>query len=507
MALEDEYELMVQSPQNEDSELLGHGREQIIQSSSSRRRFIIRSLLAFIVAIGAIIGLLISIKVDLASLVSQISRQAQGVMYSNGIWTTTDTLKSGLYVMGPPGVSLDGNLKADIRYVTAFLYAGWTNQFISQCHLILLAMMSRRVPILSPFIAHGGHLGGNESPIDFSVIFDMPRLSHDLQWPILEWSQLKLSVLTSNVTTRHEELNCWALTRSESKSEVYGTEIQRPFNFDITYTTAPDFAFMPNDWWGSFTGLANLLQPEGYEYAMSHSDKLRSFAPYGDGKPQMVNSTISPDQHMACFNHIYFLGGRTNYEYEHDVNPMWNLVGVNVHFTSHMDELANGYIRRIFDVSINARIPPFISIHIRRADFEGWCEPGRDRDYCLAPISAYARRLGQVQHELAGKHGPQSPLSRVGEVIVTSDEADPNWWAQIARLGWKTVDHEREQTVEKFGHWYPSLIDSIILSKGAGCVGTARSTFSNIAEARVKDWNGGPIRKVRWGSPDADMND
>ncbi|KAG8878508.1 hypothetical protein FRB97_002446 [Tulasnella sp. 331] len=457
MALEDEYELMVQSPQNEDSELLGHGREQIIQSSSSRRRFIIRSLLAFIVAIGAIIGLLISIKVDLASLVSQISRQAQGVMYSNGIWTTTDTLKSGLYVMGPPGVSLDGNLKADIRYVTAFLYAGWTNQFISQCHLILLAMMSRRVPILSPFIAHGGHLGGNESPIDFGVIFDMPRLSHDLQWPILEWSQLKLSVLTSNVTTRHEELNCWALTRSESKSEVYGTEIQRPFNFDITYTTAPDFAFMPNDWWGSFTGLANLLQPEGHEYAMSHSDKLRSFAPYGDGKPQMVNSTISPDQHMACFNHIYFLGGRTNYEYEHDVNPM--------------------------------------------------CEPGRDRDYCLAPISAYARRLGQVQHELAGKHGPQSPLSRVGEVIVTSDEADPNWWAQIARLGWKTVDHEREQTVEKFGHWYPSLIDSIILSKGAGCVGTARSTFSNIAEARVKDWNGGPIRKVRWGSPDADMND
>lgn len=68
-------------------------------------------------------------------------------------------------------------------------------------------------------------------------------------------------------------------------------------------------------------------------------------------------------------------------------------------------------------------------------------------------ISAYVRRLEQIHHELASKHGPSSHLSRVKEVILTSDESDPQWWEQIAAMGWKTVDHQREQTVKKFGHW------------------------------------------------------
>lgn len=113
---------------------------------------------------------------------------------------------------------------------------------------------------------------------------------------------------------------------------------------------------MPIDWWGSFTGLATLLQPEGYEYAMSHSDQLRSFAPNGESR--VISSTIPPDQHMACFDQLYFVSGRADYEYEQDVNPMWNLVGVHVRFTTRMNDLANGYIRRVFGVHVNTRVPP-----------------------------------------------------------------------------------------------------------------------------------------------------
>lgn len=237
--------------------------------------------------------------------------------------------------------------------------------------------MSRRVPILSPFTEYSPHLEGHAMPIDFSVIFDLPRLRDTLQWSILEWSDLKLSTSRTNATTMRDELKCWALEDGDSRNEADGDGIRDFFNFgglqipsdetililflvsyfsDITYTTAPDFAFMPNDWWGSFTGLASLLRPEGYAYAMSHSEELRSFAPITDS--QVVNSTIWPDQHMACFRHLYYLAGRVNYEHEKDINPMWNLVGVNIHFTSTMDELANGYIRRIFGVNTNARIPP-----------------------------------------------------------------------------------------------------------------------------------------------------
>lgn len=44
---------------------------------------------------------------------------------------------------------------------------------------------------------------------------------------------------------------------------------------------------------------------------------------------------------------------------------------------------------------------------------------------------------------------------------------------------------------------YPTLIDAVAQSMGAGFVGTLRSTMSLVAARRVEDWNGGPTRMVR----------
>ena len=81
-------------------------------------------------------------------------------------------------------------------------------------------------------------------------------------------------------------------------------------------------------------------------------------------------------------------------------------------------------------------------MHARRGDFEGWCGDV-PREECLAPLAAYARRVREVQDELRGRRG-----LAVAHVLMTSDERDPAWWAQVRALGWRYVDYERARTVE-----------------------------------------------------------
>ena len=53
---------------------------------------------------------------------------------------------------------------------------------------------------------------------------------------------------------------------------------------------------------------------------------------------------------------------------------------------------------------------------------------------------------------------------------------------------------------------YPVLVDAYVQSAGMGFIGTDRSTFSIVAKRRVKDWHGGAVRTVKWGTPDADVH-
>lgn len=51
---------------------------------------------------------------------------------------------------------------------------------------------------------------------------------------------------------------------------------------------------------------------------------------------------------------------------------------------------------------------------------------------------------------------------------------------------------------------FPTLLDTVILSMGAGLVGTDLSTMSLLAQRRVESWNGGATRMVKWHGKDAD---
>lgn len=90
----------------------------------------------------------------------------------------------------------------------------------------------------------------------------------------------------------------------------------------------------------------------------------------------------------------------------------------------------------------------FISVHIRRADFKSWCNTTLPLSECFAPVSAYARRVKEVQAELLLRKGIAVDDTHV---IVMSDETDSAWWTQVTALGWRTPDHA--QTAQTYGGW------------------------------------------------------
>ena len=85
-------------------------------------------------------------------------------------------------------------------------------------------------------------------------------------------------------------------------------------------------------------------------------------------------------------------------------------------------------------------------MHVRRGDFADWCDvPVHD---CFAPVSVIARRVREVQEEILNRKGFTVKDSNV---IITSDEVDPEWWSEVRALGWKSPDHST--TRADYGQW------------------------------------------------------
>lgn len=142
-----------------------------------------------------------------------------------------------------------------------------------------------------------------------------------------------------------------------------------------------------------------------------------------------------------------------------------------MHWNATLEKLALDHARRAMGVSDDESTPPvshscqslrhsafiatdqFISIHMRRGDFRVYCKDVAEAD-CFPPLSAIADRVAEVQQELFDRKGIS-----VTEVIMTSDERDPSWWAEVRDFGWSHVDFAAEQTVEKYGKWYANTND------------------------------------------------
>lgn len=86
--------------------------------------------------------------------------------------------------------------------------------------------MSHRIPILPPFIPSAGHVGHGVPVILFSDVYDLPRLRDALNWPLLEWSDIKKAKYNDTFDSHasdmegvdKEVLGCWGAQQAFDKN-------------------------------------------------------------------------------------------------------------------------------------------------------------------------------------------------------------------------------------------------------------------------------------------------
>ncbi|KAG1754887.1 uncharacterized protein EDB91DRAFT_1276371 [Suillus paluster] len=396
-------------------------------------------------------------------------------------------VNSQSYVQGPPTQRFRDNLRNDTKYVTSWISAGWTNDVMTYGNLIYLALITERIPIIGKFTP--SHVDNSAPPFAFGEVIDVPRLTQAIGIPLLEWHEVKDS--ESQVL---DDLGCWSVWETVQNEDPHprGSPSLNWLKLDISWTRTPDWVKLTppgiQDKHASFWSLATLGFPEARSNSLGLTNRP---------SPQHQVS-LPPDDQVLCFDYLYYIGAQNAWEWESDYSPAWRYVGQHMHWNTSLERLADAHARRAMNVPVDEPTPPYIAIHIRHGDFRNHCND-IPLDQCFAPLSAIARRVSEVQEELRTQKGIE-----VTQVIMTSDERDPEWWSQVRALGWTWVDFAMERTEEIYGKWYPVFIDAVIQSNGAGFVGTHGSTMTTVARRRVESWRGGPTRTVRWGWPGAD---
>jgi hypothetical protein len=388
------------------------------------------------------------------------------------------------YVKGPPTNNFRDNLLPDVKYITSWISAGWTNDVMTYMNLIYLGILTERVPIIAMFVP--SHIGGHVPPINFGEVFDVPRLSKGIRKPVLEWHQVK-----NSSSPDFDELGCWSVWEAVQEREQFPRRnvVTGMLMLDISYTKAPTWIkIIPryeHDQHSSFASLATLGFPE--TRAENAGEPRES--------PQH-RVKLPPDEQVLCYDYLYYVCALQPYEFDFDHSPAWLFVGQHMHWTSRLENLADEYLRRAFGTEQNETTPHWIAIHIRHGDFLDWCG-GVPQEDCFASLSVIARRVEEVKQEILERKGIV-----VNHVVMTSDERNATWWEGVTAQGWFGLDHSK--TKELYGDWYPVLIDAVVQSTGLGFVGTDRSTMSILARRRVQAWHDGAVRTLKWGSPGAD---
>ncbi|KAJ7283995.1 hypothetical protein C8J57DRAFT_751130 [Mycena rebaudengoi] len=420
----------------------------------------------------------------LCSISTISSRTVQNTEYSPQVNSSTLPSNSNyLALKGLPTAAFRDNLLPGVKYITAWPGAGLSNDVILFANLIYLAIITERIPVIPVFTPV--HIEG-APPLDFGDVFDLARLQREIGKPVLEWRHVK---------DRHSEslddLGCWNLFEAVQTTNTapHWTIAPQIHNLDISYTTAPSWIkVLPGDDGdphASFWSLAALSFPEG----RSSSLQTPALSP-------IHKLALPPDDHMLCFDNLYYVSAFSIYEFEHDFGPAWRFVGRYMHWTPKIQQLANDYVRQTLDVATDQPLPNYITVHVRHGDFGDQCGEV-PISACFAPLSVIARRVEEVKAEILHRKGIV-----VDRVIMTSDEKSSTWWDDVRAQGWSRPDHSR--TAELHGLWYPVLIDLATQSGGLGFVGTWASTVSFLAANRVSLWQDGATRMVRWGRPGAD---
>ncbi|KIO28199.1 hypothetical protein M407DRAFT_72081, partial [Tulasnella calospora MUT 4182] len=407
------------------------------------------------------------------------------------------------FLNGQPTRAFRDNLKSDLKYVTTWNYGGMTNEVMVWMNMVHLGLHSNRTPILFPLAGGEDHVGLGPETLSAGNVFDLPRLSQAIQHPVLDWQDVKRGRyhLPWDGVDYHwhdddELLGCWSIFQTLTASKMPRIkEMPHFLHLDVQYTAVPPTVELDGTEGGhtSFTALSQLISPTGRSEALSAQPPLPI---YGERPLPPTTPHPEPDDQLACFDNLYWVWSAKVWEWQQYPSPTWQSVGTHMHFTKEVDKIATRYLQTVFGLKEDEHVPPFISIHARHGDFKNLCQNSQDLASCYAPLTEYARHVRDVAAELGRTHGLDSPLANVTEVVITSDESDPEWWKEVEKMGWHHMKSYESEIAQRYGKRYPSIIDSVVQARGAAFVGTSQSPMSIIAARRVIDWNNGPWRLV-----------
>ncbi|KZO99640.1 hypothetical protein CALVIDRAFT_476774 [Calocera viscosa TUFC12733] len=381
------------------------------------------------------------------------------------------------------------NLLPDVKYISTFVSAGWTNDLMTYGNMLYLALLTQRIPVLGPFTPN--HLSAVAGSIPFGDVFDVPHLAREMGWPVLEWRDVK-----DVEGGEEEELGCWSSWMGTSRMEFEPKWSWMPDEMGLEYVLtrrADEHKMFPQDDTEPHLLHGKLMQlgfPSGRRQALSRSRRL----------PNSKGNLLEPSDHLMCFDQLYAVSVDTHWEWFTDSSPVWRFVGRHMKWNPKAEALAKAYLARHWGLESGKPIPPYISVHARRGDFGKYCPfMGGNGTSCLPSLRQLKRRVGEVQAQLL-----QKGVS-TDRVLITSDEKDPAWWEEIQEAGYTWVDHVEARTQALFGEFAP-ILDAIFHSFASGFVGTDQSTFSLLAAKKVEEWNAGPTTFLRWVNvPEAEL--
>lgn len=110
---------------------------------------------------------------------------------------------------------------------------------------------------------------------------------------------------------------------------------------DIDYTPVPDKVQLESEPEGdhrSLFELGSLIDPEQRAQALQYAASAVS--------PD--DSPIPPDDHLACFDILYYTAAHKSFEFQETYSPVWRFVGRHMKFTQKIEDLARLEVRKAF---------------------------------------------------------------------------------------------------------------------------------------------------------------
>ncbi|KAF9527347.1 hypothetical protein CPB83DRAFT_907750 [Crepidotus variabilis] len=365
------------------------------------------------------------------------------------------------------------NLKNDVNFITSWTDGSLTNQFIGYVNMIYLGTLSNRISIIPPFVPERPNdIAFSVTAIPFGYVFNISRAQGAMRQPIVEWMEVKnlvdaMSTAVQPASAR-EPLGCWSTQPASGVNALH--PVVNNLGLDVGYTRLPLDIFVQDG--HAEEAVLQFGRTVGYIDPVHPIRQPSSFALM---QPSFLGHRLTPDEQLTCIDNLHLATSSGNLdEWDFAWAPAWRFVGQYLHFMHNDIELAKSYLSRTFQVQAS-NLPAFIAVAVPKT----------------SSLPNLHKQVALVQANLKLEKNLEN-----AKVLVISTVEDAQFWENVRDFGWSRLDHFKEMTLEKYGHWARDVLDGVVASMAVGFIGEQHSAFAIVSARRVQEWNGGVVNLI-----------